>query len=237
MLATRSGEASAAGVLSELPDRSALRSAPRIGLSENIRLKAEWSARDLARTTHRVVPVHWRLLARRSTAPFITIGEFVARDQVWPGGTMRETGVEALSGSTSIGASEFLEGVSARLQPEKRLMLAVLEDAVSDFQKYATATSGRGRRLFANAEVWLRSSADDQPLAFQSICQALALDPSFIRAGLQRWCAARRQEPHSSRTMLHLPFRRVSATCHTMSVGQSTANAGRARNRLGSVTH
>src|SRR5205823_5116157 len=112
-------------------------------------------------------------------------------------GTMRETGVEALSGSTSIGASEFLEGVSARLQPEKRLMLAVLEDAVSDFQKYATATSGRGRRLFANAEVWLRSSADDQPLAFQ----------------------------------------RVSATCHTMSVGQSTANAGRARNRLGSVTH
>lgn len=237
MLATRSGEASAAGVLSELPDRSALRSAPRIGLSENIRLKAEWSARDLARTTHRVVPVHWRLLARRSTAPFITIGEFVARDQVWPGGTMRETGVEALSGSTSIGASEFLEGVSARLQPEKRLMLAVLEDAVSDFQKYATATSGRGRRLFANAEVWLRSSADDQPLAFQSICQALALDPSFIRAGLQRWCAARRREPHSSRTMLHLPFRRVSATCHTMSVGQSTANAGRARNRLGSVTH
>src|SRR6266403_783928 len=29
------------------------------------------------------------------TAPFITIGEFVARDQVWPGGTMRETGEAA----------------------------------------------------------------------------------------------------------------------------------------------
>src|SRR5207253_82368 len=128
--------------------------------------------------------------------PFITICEFVARDQVWPGGTMRETGVEALSGSTSIVASEFLEGVSARLQPEKRLMLAVLEDAVSDFQKYATATSGRGRRLFANADGWLRSSADDQPLAFQSICPARARDPPFSRAGLQPSCRPCRRGPH-----------------------------------------
>src|SRR5439155_5102022 len=54
----------------------------------------------------------------------------------------------------SILPREFLNGLGAWLQPEKRLMLAVLECAVSDFQKYATASSGRGRRLFADADAW-----------------------------------------------------------------------------------
>ena len=78
-------------------------------------------------------------------------------------------------------------------------MLAVLEGAVSDFQKYATASGGRGRRLFAEAEAWLASTSTDAPLDFESICQGLGLDPSFIRAGLQRWCSTRRREPRRPR--------------------------------------
>ena len=85
--------------------------------------------------------------------------------------------------------------VATPVQPERRLMLAVLEGAVSDFQKYATAVSGRGRRLFADAEAWLASTATERPLDFENICQNLGLDPSFIRAGLRRWCRARRREP------------------------------------------
>ena len=81
-------------------------------------------------------------------------------------------------------------------------MLAVLEAAVSDFQKYATAVSGRGRRIFADAEAWLASTATDQPVDFETICHSVELDPSFIRAGLRRWCSARRREPGPSRTML-----------------------------------
>ena len=82
-----------------------------------------------------------------------------------------------------------------QLQPEKRLMLAVLEGAVSDFQKYATALDGRGRRLFAEADAWFQSSAIHDPLDFENVCQALDLDPSFIREGLERWCVAKRREP------------------------------------------
>ena len=82
-----------------------------------------------------------------------------------------------------------------QLQPEKRLMLAVLEGAVSDFQKYATALDGRGRRLFAEADAWFRSTATREPLDFENVCQALDLDPSFIREGLERWCVAKRREP------------------------------------------
>src|SRR5438132_14282285 len=103
---------------------------------------------------------------------------------------MTETAVESGLRSISILSSDILDALPARLQPEKRLMLAVLEGAVSDFQKYATASSGRGRRLFANADAWFGSTNTDDPLSFVHICYALALDPSFIRAGLRRWCSA-----------------------------------------------
>ena len=75
-------------------------------------------------------------------------------------------------------------------QPEKRLMLALLEGAVSDFQKYATASSGRGRRLFAEVNAWFGSTSHGG-LDFESICDGLGLDPSFLRSGLYRWRAAR----------------------------------------------
>jgi hypothetical protein len=117
----------------------------------------------------------------------------------------------------SILPPELLDGVGARLQPEKRVMLAVLEGAVSDFQKYATALSGRGRRLFADAEAWFGSTTADDPFDFENICQALELDPSFVRAGLHRWCVARRREAPPSRTVLRFPFRRVGGTRHTIS--------------------
>jgi len=95
-------------------------------------------------------------------------------------------------------ASRIFENRSAS-QPEKRLMLALLEGAVSDFQKYATASSGRGRRLFADVSAWFWSTSSDHSLDFESICDGLSLDPSFLRDGLRRWRAAR------SRTGMSVP--------------------------------
>src|SRR5262249_48066773 len=105
--------------------------------------------------------------------------------------------------------------IPGALLPERRLMLAVLEAAVSDLKKYATASGGRGKRLYADADGWFGSAATNRPLDFENICQALGLDPSFIRVGLQRWCMARRQAPSPSRTVLHsAAFRRVSGRRH-----------------------
>jgi hypothetical protein len=75
-------------------------------------------------------------------------------------------------------------------QPEKRLMLALLEAAVGDFQKYATASSGRGRRLFADVNDWFGSTSQGL-LDFETICDGLGFEPSFLRNGLHRWRAAR----------------------------------------------
>lgn len=112
-------------------------------------------------------------------------------------------------------ASELARRSRGTAQAEKRLMLAVLEAAVGDFQHHATATCGRGRRLFLDAESWFRSDANDRLLDFESICQALALDPSYIRGGLKRWYVARRRE----RVARVRRLRRDSAgTRHTVSL-------------------
>jgi hypothetical protein len=99
------------------------------------------------------------------------------------------------------------------LQPEKRLMLAVLEGAVSDFQKYAIASSGRGRRLFAEADAWLASTSTLGTLDFENICQALALDPSAIRTRLRAWWAARQRGGLGSGAV-HVPVRRICGSRH-----------------------
>ena len=106
---------------------------------------------------------------------------------------------------------ERLDGRRTSLQPEKRLMLAVLEGAVSDFQNYATVPAGRGKRLFADAVAWLDSSSLEQTLDFENVCQALGLDASFVRCGLRRWHAARLRAAGPSRSLVRLSLRRVTA--------------------------
>jgi hypothetical protein len=100
----------------------------------------------------------------------------------------------------------------ASLQPEKRLMLAVLENAVATYQRFALATSRRGRRLFGEAEQWFLDREDAWLFSFQGICAGLGLEADFIRSGLGRWRdrAAATATPVPCRT----PFRRVNASRH-----------------------
>ena len=107
--------------------------------------------------------------------------------------------------------------IDASLQPEKRLMLAVLEDAVGTFQKYVTATGRRGQRLFVESEDWFSSEADEWPFGFENICQALSLEPSYIRSGLRRWRDAQRGEASAtSAKVVRFPFRRVNGRRHSI---------------------
>jgi hypothetical protein len=77
---------------------------------------------------------------------------------------------------------------------ERRLIIAVLEDAINCFQKNLFARDNRSRRLFREAENWVMSADRDLPFAFESICEFLSLDAEYIRQGLRRWaCAAASQ--------------------------------------------
>jgi hypothetical protein len=73
---------------------------------------------------------------------------------------------------------------------ERRLIIAVLEDAIHCYQKNLFATDNRGRRLFRDAESWVMSVDRDFPFAFENICEFLALDAEYLRQGLQHWVRA-----------------------------------------------
>ena len=106
--------------------------------------------------------------------------------------------------------------VDATLQPEKRLMLAVLEDAVGTFQKYVNVTSRQGRRLFSEAEEWFASADADWPFAFVNVCQALSLDAEYLRAGLWRWRDRQPVPGADSTKVVRFPFRRVNGSRHSV---------------------
>jgi hypothetical protein len=73
------------------------------------------------------------------------------------------------------------------MEPEKRLMLAVLEDAVRCFQDNVCAQSDAKKNLFAEAEEWLLDEGEDAAFSFDGICDALDLNPEYVRQGLLRW--------------------------------------------------
>lgn len=100
----------------------------------------------------------------------------------------------------------------AAQQPEKRLMLAVLEDAVSAFQRHVTARGASARRAFADAEAWIGSDDATWPFAFLNICHTLGLEPDAIRRGLYRWRDAARARPDGGPVITRTPFRRINGT-------------------------
>jgi hypothetical protein len=73
------------------------------------------------------------------------------------------------------------------LEPEKALMLAVLEDGVSSFQENLFAETGKKRALFDEAREWLFNDGFEHVFSFSSICSTLGLNPGYIRRGLKRW--------------------------------------------------
>jgi hypothetical protein len=86
------------------------------------------------------------------------------------------------------------------LEAERRLMVAVLEDAVSCFQKYAGATRPRGRRLFQEAEDWLLEAESSWPFSFESICSVLGISPEYFREKLKCWKEQLLAQPPETRS-------------------------------------
>lgn len=72
---------------------------------------------------------------------------------------------------------------------EERLLYAMLESAIEDFQKYLTATDKKGRAIFQQAEEWFFETDSSSDFSFDNLCDYLKLDPSYLRKGLARWKA------------------------------------------------
>jgi len=100
----------------------------------------------------------------------------------------------------------FIEG-------EKRLMAAVLADAVDCYMKQAFTKDTKGRNLFVDAEAWI---FQDEPgpwfFSFHNICDMLGLEAEYIRRGLLDWRHKRQPSLRPSEV-----FRRAPRTSRTAS--------------------
>jgi len=85
--------------------------------------------------------------------------------------------------------SQFFAAMRKRVpqEPEYRLIVAVLEDAIDCYQKHMFARDPKSRELFEDAEAWISSDDRKWPYSFVSICDILNLNPHYVRRGLEGW--------------------------------------------------
>ena len=106
--------------------------------------------------------------------------------------------------------------IDASLQAEKRLMLAVLEEAVGTYQKYVGSRDRNGIRLFEEAEDWFVSDEIEWPFSFMNICHTLGLEVDYFRSGLAKWRRNQEATVRAGGRVVRFPFRRVNGTRHSI---------------------
>ncbi|HLK11614.1 MAG TPA: hypothetical protein VKW76_09550 [Candidatus Binatia bacterium] len=87
--------------------------------------------------------------------------------------------------------AQFFDRIRRRSEHEgeRRLMVAVLEDAIDVYRKRCTAHDRRGRELFEEAEAWIESTDRRWLFSFENICDVLGIDADYLRRGLREWKA------------------------------------------------
>jgi hypothetical protein len=73
---------------------------------------------------------------------------------------------------------------SEHLEPEKVLLLAILEDAIHLFQKYRGARDRAGKEHFREVNDWFMHEGNHWLFSFENVCALLALDPAYVRRSL-----------------------------------------------------
>ena len=80
------------------------------------------------------------------------------------------------------GTRRAFRGMAYEELPERRLMVAVLEDAIRTLL-LARRTAVPRKRLLREL-AWVESTSQTEPFAFESICDVLGLDSGYLRQRL-----------------------------------------------------
>jgi hypothetical protein len=92
---------------------------------------------------------------------------------------------------------------SRPLSPERELMVAVLEEALADYQRCFSARDKKARKRFAEAERWIEDTDSEWIFSFINCCEALAVEPGYLRQGLLRWKQGKRASPLRAQALQH----------------------------------
>jgi hypothetical protein len=70
--------------------------------------------------------------------------------------------------------------------PERRLLAAILRDAIDCYLRDCCAKNRHRKRSFREAEEWFFGASDNGIFSLESVCGILNLDPGYIRRSLIR---------------------------------------------------
>jgi hypothetical protein len=92
---------------------------------------------------------------------------------------------------------QFFSKLRVHETGERLLLAAVLEDAISCFQRFLFASRQRHQRLFQEAERWIMEETEETPreeredmcpyFSFERVCDVLELDADGVRERLALW--------------------------------------------------
>lgn len=84
-------------------------------------------------------------------------------------------------------------------EPERRLMVAVLEDAVSCLLMNLRRCNLRQRKQYEEARRWVTVEEESEWIfSFRNICEVLGMDPSYLRRGLIRQTTGSRNHSNNA---------------------------------------
>src|SRR5438309_4534222 len=93
------------------------------------------------------------------------------------------------------------------IEPLRRLMVAMLVDAVRCFQTKIEADRPSTRQDFAEVRRWIFSDDENGIFSFRAVCEALEIDSHTIREGLVRWQEKRLVAEKPQRVIRHSAVR------------------------------
>jgi hypothetical protein len=87
--------------------------------------------------------------------------------------------------------------------PERDLMLAILEEALNDYQRCWKARDEKGRKRFADAQSWILNMDSEWIFSFINCCEVVGIEPDYLRQGVLRWKQGKRARLLSARAIQH----------------------------------
>jgi hypothetical protein len=92
-----------------------------------------------------------------------------------------------------------------RMGGEQRLMLAILADAINVYQCGVLSRCTRKRMLYLDAERWITAAPRPlHPFSFETVCEALEIEPGALRRRLIAWKHRMRRDRESAHPAPHL---------------------------------
>lgn len=102
-----------------------------------------------------------------------------------PFGALLDGADDGIADDTLLPSQFWSPASETHTEPEKRLIIAVLEDALSLLLNEACQPSKHRRGAVLEATRWLESNERSGPFAFASICDLLALDVARVRRAIR----------------------------------------------------